>query len=113
MKTFLLGIVLCGMLAFAPPARGQVYDPYYNYDYYWELQYRQYQQYLHYQNYLEWQTYLSRLPYLDPYYQLHLIHYQLYLAPYNPYGTYLPCCSLAGFTRLAPRSSWIPFGTGR
>lgn len=66
--------------------QAQAYGPYY-YGPYWDaIQHQQYQQYLQHQEY--WQ-YLQQN---DPYYELHMMHYQLYLQPYQPYQLYQPCC---------------------
>jgi hypothetical protein len=55
-----------------------------------------YQQYLQYQADLEWQQYLRYLQEIDPYYDLHVMHYQLYRQRYHTYGAYLPCCYSVG-----------------
>ena len=55
-----------------PSLRAQSYGPYY--DPYWDIQYQQY---------LQWQQYLQYLQQNDPYYELHVVHYQLYLQPYQ------------------------------
>jgi hypothetical protein len=92
----------------APAARAQGY-PYYGpfFDF-------QYQQYLQYQNDLQWQQYLRYLQEVDPYYELHVMHYQLYLQRYQPYPAYLPCCygfavpawsTASGRVRQAPATS--------
>jgi hypothetical protein len=77
-----------GLLLLSPPdLRAQVYSPF------WGLYPDvHYQQYLQYQNYLHWQQYLEYLRLNDPYYDLHVLHYQLYLQPYQPYQIYPPCC---------------------
>lgn len=106
MKLWISAIALIGYLALgAPDLRAQMYGPYYVP--YWEAEY---QQYLHYQNYLQWQQHLDYLRHFDPYYQLHLLHYQLYLAPYQPYHSYLPCCYVSSFSPLSGPSR-VPFGT--
>jgi hypothetical protein len=85
MKTTFLAVVLFGVLVLgARDLQAQAY-----YTPYWDLQY---QQYLQYQNYLHWQRYLYYLQQVDPYYDLHVMHYQLYLAPYQPFQIYPPCC---------------------
>ena len=84
--SFLAGALLGLLLLSASDLRAQV-SPYY--DPYWDIQY---QQYLQYQYYLQWQDYLEYLRQTDPYYELHVIHYQLYLQPYQPYQIYQPCC---------------------
>jgi hypothetical protein len=33
----------------------------------------------------------------DPYYELHVLHYQLYLPQYQPYPIYQPCCFIGSF----------------
>ena len=88
MKAFFSAIVLFGLLCFGTPAaHSQYYPPYYGS--FWDPQY---QQYLNYQNYQQWQLYLSQLQRSDPYYQLHQMHYQLRLGPYNPFRYYPTCC---------------------
>ena len=88
MKASFLAIAIFGLLVLgAPDLRAQGYGPYYGP--YGDVQY---QQYLHYQHYLQWQQYLEYLRQNDPYYDLHVVHYQLYLQPYQPYMTYPPCC---------------------
>lgn len=87
MKAFFLAVTLLGLLFVgARDLRAQAY-PYY--DPYWDVQY---QQYLQYQHYLQWQNYLEYLRQTDPYYELHVMHNQLYLQPYQPYQIYSPCC---------------------
>jgi hypothetical protein len=107
MKVFFLAIALFGLLvSAAPDLRAQPYGPYY-YSPYWDPQY---QQFLNYQNYLQWEQYLAYLQQVDPYYDLHVLHYQLYLGPYQPYQIYTPCCSVSAFTPLFPGRNWVPFG---
>jgi hypothetical protein len=107
MKAWLLAIALFALLVSgvghlgAQPYGSPYYDPYFD---------AQYQQFVNYQNYLNWQQHLSFLQQVDPYYQLHLMHYQLYLSPYQPYQTYAPCCYVSAFTGLSPRRGWVPFG---
>ena len=106
MKAAVLTTLLWGFLTLgSPDARAQIHGPYFGSNPYWDAQY---QQYLHYENYLQWQQYLDYLRSVDPYYDLHLIHYQLYLAPYNPYQAYWPCC-YAPRVRLHP-GRWVPYG---
>ena len=91
MRASILAGALFGFLVLgAPDLRAQAY-PYY--DPYWVIQY---QQYLQYQHYLQWQNYLEYLRQTDPYYDLHVMHYQLYLQPYQPYQIYQPCCYSVG-----------------
>ena len=88
MKASFLTIALLGLLVLgAPELRAQVYGPYYGP--YWDAQY---QQYLQHQHYLQWQQYLDYLRQYDPYYELHVLHYQLYVQPYHPNLIYAPCC---------------------
>jgi hypothetical protein len=104
MKTSFLAVALLGLLVLgARDLQAQVYGPYYGP--YGDVQY---QQYLQYQHYLQWQDYLEYLRQTDPYYELHIIHYQLYLQPYQSYQIYQPCCYAFG---IPARSS--PFGRGR
>ena len=95
----LLGLLLSG----TPDLRAQVYGPYY--DPYWDLQY---QQYLQYQHYLQWQDYLKYLRQTDPYYDLHVLHYQLYLRPYQPYQIYQPCCFTFGVPTWSSSLGRVP-----
>ena len=104
MKVSLLAIALFSLLLLsARDLRAQMYAPYYGPS--WDLQY---QQYLQYQYYLQWQDYLAYLRQTDPYYDVHVIHYQLYLQPYQPYQIYQPCC----FAFVAPLATprWSSFG---
>lgn len=83
----LLGwLVLCGR-----DLQAQAYGPFF--DPYWDFQY---QQYLQYQHYLQWQQYLEYLQFNDPYFELHVMHYQLYRQPYQPYLAYPTCCYAVG-----------------
>jgi hypothetical protein len=45
---------------------------------------------------LQWQQYLRYLQEVDPYYDLHVMHYQLYLNRYQSYPVYVPCCYSVG-----------------
>jgi hypothetical protein len=87
MKATLLAVALLGLLLVGARDVQAQHGPYYGP--YWEIQY---QQYLQYQHYLQWQNYLEYLRQTDPYYELHVMHYQLYLQPYQPYPIYWPCC---------------------
>jgi len=89
MKTSFLAAGLLALLLFSTRnVEAQVFGPYYGS--YWDAQYQQYQQY---QQYLQWQQYLAYLQQTDPYYDLHVMHYQLYLPPQYPsYELYQPCC---------------------
>jgi hypothetical protein len=49
-----------------------------------------------YQHYMQWQQYLAYLRQTDPYYDLHVMHYQLYLRPYQPHQIFAPCCYVIG-----------------
>jgi hypothetical protein len=110
MKTFFVAVGLFGLLVLAAPnIRAQVYAPY-------DSRYAdiQYQQYLQYEQYLQWQQYLEYLRQNDPYYDLHVVHYQLFLQPYQPYLVYPPCCHAGGIPRLfAPMRQWPHVGRGR
>lgn len=77
-KIFLIGMFLCLLVLSGRGVQAQVYDPYfyYNYNPYWSG--AQYQ--------AEPQQY-------DPYYELHAMHYQLYLPQYQPYAL---CCFQRG-----------------
>ena len=74
MKTPLLAVTLLGLLFLASQeARAQIYDPYAGQ--YWDgAQYQPYSQ-----------------P-SDPYYELHTLHYQLYLQQYPGYPVVQTCC---------------------
>jgi hypothetical protein len=75
MKMGLMTIILAGLLlSFTGDLQAQTYDPNY-YAAYWDG--AQYQ--------------LSPQQY-DPYYELHVLHYQLYLPQHQPYQVYPPCC---------------------
>jgi hypothetical protein len=88
MKASFLAIALLSLLFLrAPEVQAQGYNPYYG-----PFSDAQYQQYLQYQHDLQWQQYLQYLQQVDPYYDLHVMHYQLYLQRYQPYPIYLPCC---------------------
>src|SRR5215475_12223235 len=85
-KSVLLVTLLASLVLGSRALQAQVYTPYY-YNPYWDpFQYQQYQ------NYLQWQQYLAYLQQVDPYYDLHVMHYQLYLQPYQRYQLYQPCC---------------------
>jgi hypothetical protein len=106
MKVFFSTLILFGLLVLGTRnLQAQAYDPYFNP--YWDVQY---QQYLHYQHYLQWQQYLDYLRQTDPYYDLHVLHYQLYLRPYQPYQTYLPCCYAFGIPAWSAPTSRAPRG---
>jgi len=99
-KASLVAVALLSLLLLRAPELGaQFYAPYYGP--YGDVQY---QQYLQYQYYLQWQNYLEYLRQTDPYYDLHVLHYQLYLQPYQPYQIYQPCCF--AFSTAWPRSSF-------
>ena len=87
MKAVSLAVTMFSLLVLGvPDLRAQVYG------YYGPYPDVHYQQYLQYQHYLQWQQYLEYLRLNDPYYDLHVMHYQLYLQPYQPYQIYAPCC---------------------
>ena len=93
MRNFFLAITLLALLVLGSrDVQAQAYGPYY-YDPYWDAQYQ-------YQQYLQWQQYLAYLQQTDPYYELHLMHYQLYLPQYPSYQLYQPCCFPAGVVIL-------------
>jgi len=105
MKAHFLAVALLGVLLSATPElRAQAYG----YSPYWDAQY---QQYLNYQHYLQWQQYLDYLRQTDPYYDLHVMHYQLYLRPYQAYQIYWPCCyalSIPAWSRPLSRAPHTP-----
>lgn len=99
--SFLAIAILALFLLRAPGVNAQVYGPYWG-----DPQY----QYWQYQNYLQWQQYLDYLRQTDPYYDLHVLHYELFLQPYQPYQIYPPCCFLSPWSSgYRPRWGW---GTG-
>ena len=70
--SFLVTAIFSLFLLGAPGVRAQIYGPYLG-----DPQY----QYSQYQNYLQWQEYLEYLRQTDPYYDLHVLHYELFLQP--------------------------------
>ena len=103
MKATLLAVALLGLLLVGARDLRAQYGPYYGP--YWDMQY---QQYLQYQHYLQWQNYLEYLRQTDPYYELHVMHYQLYLQPYQSYPIYSPCCFIVGVPTLSSSLSPVP-----
>lgn len=100
MKAYLLTLAIMMLLiAGARDVRAQAYGPYYNP--HWDLQYQQY---------LDWQQYLEHLRQTDPYYDLHVIHYQLYLQPYRSPYVYLPCCYTVGVPVWSAPAKRLPHG---
>ena len=100
MKVYFLAIAILSLLVFrVPDIRAQSYGPY------WEVQY---QQYLQHQQYLQWQQYLEYLRQNDPYYELHAMHYQLYLRPYPPHQIYVPCCYAVGIPVWSTPTGRVP-----
>lgn len=100
MKVTLLAIgLLCLFLVGATDLRAQIYGPYYNP--YGDAQYQQY---------LEWQRYLDYLQQVDPYYELHVMHYQLYLQRFQPFFVYPPCCYAIGIPRWSTPLRRMPHG---
>jgi len=93
-----LGLCLLG----TPELRAQGY-PYYSPT--WDAEY---QQYLQYQHDLQWYQYLRYLQQTDPYYELHVMHYQLYLQRYQPQQIYLPCCYAFGIPQPSTRVGRLP-----
>ena len=79
MKIGLMTITLAGLLlSFTRDVRAQAYDL----PYYWDgAQYQQYSPQQYYGNTSPNQQY-------DPYYDLHVMHYQLYLPQYPAYQVY-------------------------
>ena len=85
MKAIFLAIALMGLLALGgDEAKAQMYGPY-GYGSYWDG--------VPYQSYPYPQEY-------DPYYDLHVMHYQLYLQQYGVYPYYQPCCFAGGIAPL-------------
>jgi hypothetical protein len=92
-KTYFLAITLLALVLLGSrSAEAQASGPYY-YSPYWDAQY---------QNYLHWQAYLEYLRQYDPYYELHVMHYQLYRPPSQAYQVYPPCCYAWDVTALQP-----------
>jgi hypothetical protein len=88
MKVIFLSVALMTLLVLGShQANAQMYGPY-PYAPYWDGV--QYQPYPYPQQY-------------DPYYELHVMHYQLYLQQYPGYPVYQPCCFVTG---VAP--VWTP-----
>lgn len=80
MKAIFLSIALMGLLVLGShEVKAQMYGP--GYAPYWGGV--QYQPYPYPQQY-------------DPYYELHVMHYQLYLQQYPGYPIYQPCCFVGG-----------------
>jgi hypothetical protein len=93
MKAIILAIGLMSILTLGNhEAAAQMYDPY-SYGAYWDG--AQYQPYPQYQPNPYPQQY-------DPYYDLHVIHYQLYLQQYPGYPVFYPtCCFVTGIPVLS------------
>jgi hypothetical protein len=87
MKIGLMTITLAGLLlSFTRDVQAQAYDL----SYYWDgAQYQQYSPQQYYGDTSPNQQY-------DPYYDLHVMHYQLYLPQYPAYQIYPSCCVLGG-----------------
>ncbi|HZD40109.1 MAG TPA: hypothetical protein VE131_05260 [Terriglobales bacterium] len=104
MKASVLALAIFGLLVSGvPELRAQVFGPSYAPSY-WDV---------HYQQYLQWQQYLEYLRQTDPYYDLHTLHYQLYLRPYQAYlayPPYLPCCYAVGIPVLSGHFRRAPHG---
>jgi len=85
MKAIFFAIMLMGLLVLgSQEVRAQYYDPY-----------SQYQPYPYAQRY-------------DPYYDLHVLHYQLYLPQYPGYPFYQSCCFATGVPVLAQPAIPVP-----
>jgi hypothetical protein len=86
MKAIFLSIALMGLLVLeSREVKAQMYGPY-GAPYWGGVQYQPYpypQQY-------------------DPYYDLHVMHYQLYLQQYPGYPIYQPCCFAGGVPVWSP-----------
>ena len=88
MKAIFLSIALMGLLVLGShEAKAQMYGSY-PYAPYWDGV--QYQPYPYPQQY-------------DPYYELHVMHYQLYQQQYPGYPIYQSCCFIGGFAPI-----WSP-----
>ena len=89
MKVTFLSVALMALLVLGSHrANAQMYGPY---------PYAPYGDGVQYQPYPYPQQY-------DPYYELHVMHYQLYLQQYPGYSVYQPCCFVGGV--VAP--VWSP-----
>ena len=87
MKAIFLSIAVMGLLLLeSHEVKAQMYGPY-GYAPYWGGV--QYQPYPYPQNY-------------DAYYDLHIMHYQLYLRQYPGYSVYQPCCFAGGAPVWSP-----------
>jgi hypothetical protein len=92
-KTYFLAVTLLALVFLSSrSAEAQAFNAFY-YSPYWETQY---------QDYLHWQAYLEYLRQYDPYYELHVIHYQLYRQPFPGYQVYPSCCYVWDVTPLQP-----------
>ncbi len=88
MKACILTIGLFALLIMpATNLPAQVYAPY-------DSRYADipYEQYLQYEQQLQQQQYRGYWRQNDPYYDLHVLHYELFRQPYQPYLMYPPCC---------------------
>ena len=80
MKTAFLAVMLIGLIVLGThEVQAQAYGSPYYYPPSW--------------NGAQYQGYAQAY---DPYYDLHVLHYQLYLPQYQPYPTYPSCCFAAG-----------------
>jgi hypothetical protein len=60
---------------------------------------------------LEWQQYhWDYWRQNDPYFDLHVMHYQLYLHRFNPFVAYAPCCYAVGIPTWSTPSRRMPHG---
>jgi hypothetical protein len=85
MKPIFLSIALMGCLGpWSVEAKAQMYWPYAHPPYGYGAPYQPY----------------PYPQYYDPYYDLHVMHYQLYLQQYAGYPIYQPCCFVAGGARV-------------
>jgi hypothetical protein len=83
MKTVFLAVMLIGLIVFGThDVQAQAYGPYY---------------------YPPWNGYQE----YDPYYELHVQHYKLYLPQFQPYP---PCCFATGFVVPWWSTPIIPHG---
>ena len=91
MKAIFFAIMLMGLLVLgSQEVRAQYYDPY---------------------TYAPGSQYHQPYPYAqqyDPYYDLHVLHYQLYLPQYPGYPLYQSCCFAVGVPVLVQPAIRVP-----
>ena len=104
MKASIIAIGALSLLFLAASSlRAQVYVPY-------DSRYADipYEQYLQYEQQLYQQQYSGYWRQNDPYYDLHVLHYELFLPPYQSYLIYPPCCYAGGVPFLSVPTHRFP-----